>query len=141
MKVEVTKDDIVELQQNGAQFLDGIHGGFIVGKSHSEGGIKVLTNEGDSFYTGECEFEGGEYLMNPWATELYKERLMEINAYKGELVELRIEDIEKLCKTLPVTHDYSMILISNYPQMIINKVAASFYLQELDDLNTSTLPE
>lgn len=136
MKIEVTKDDFIELQNEGAEFLDGIHGGYIIGRSHAEGGVKVLTSDNDAFYTGEYEFEGGEYLVNPWATEKFRNRLEEINQYKGPMIEVKEKDIKCLKKVLSIKHEYSMILIANFPQFIINKYATSKYLSELDDINS-----
>ena len=136
MKVEVTKEDFDELRQEGAEFLDGIHGGYIIGPSHAEGGVKVLTLDNDTFYTGEYEFEGGEYIVNPWATDKFHSRLVEINQYKGSEMLIKREDLVCLRKVLPIKHEYSMILISNFPQFIINKKATSVFLKELDDINS-----
>lgn len=136
MRIEVTKEDFAELRQEGAEFLDGIHGGYIMGPSHAEGGVRVLTLDNDTFYTGEYEFEGGEYLVNPWATEKFRIRLEEINQYKGIARLVRDKDIACLRKVLPIKHEYSMILISNFPQFIINKIATSIFLEELDEINS-----
>lgn len=125
MKIEVTKEDIISLKQEGADFLDGIHGGYIIGNSHAEGGVRVMTYDKDVFYTNEYEFEGGEYLINPWATKKFSTRLEEINQYKGPMIEVKEEDIKCLKKVLSIKHEYSMILIANSPQFIINKYATS----------------
>jgi len=136
MKIEVTKEDFLCLMNEGATFLDGIHGGFVIGRRHSEGGIKILHEENGSFYCGELEIEGGEYIVNPIATTKFKDRLAEINSYKGEYKELTIEDTKKLSNVLNTNHPYDMILLANYSQYIINRAATSKYIKELDKMNS-----
>ncbi|AEI46901.1 hypothetical protein [Runella slithyformis] len=54
-------------------------GGLILGPSHNEGGVNVFRWENDEFPIV-AEFEGWEYLANPFFTAQYSQQLEAINS-------------------------------------------------------------
>lgn len=122
--------------------FDGTRGGLVLGDRHTEGGIKgIRASEVDKEYEVVFEMEDGEYLMNAPATIKYKERFDEINAYKSFEPEISEERIQSLYRVMDNRGKKGIIIISGYPQYIINRNATAMYLEELDKMNQEALEE
>ena len=83
-----------------------------------------------------AEIQHAEFVMSPYATYLYEDRLNEINADKSSNNILTINDIRSL-KRVHFTGDTSMVVISmaTGPQYIINDKSTAKYINELEEMN------
>ena len=114
-----------------------VKGGLILGRRHSEGGIKMMQIvNGEVYRIG--EMEGGEYLINCFATKNYVGRLEEINNYYCDADSDIPEEEIKNCRhyIIPPGH---WIIVSAQPFMIVNRAATKKHLNELDEINESTV--
>jgi hypothetical protein len=74
----LTKEEFYGLLINGFA-LDARLGGYIVGRSHEEGGIKCFTEINEQFELI-AEIEGGEYIINGGCAEEFEEQLRALNS-------------------------------------------------------------
>ena len=117
--------------------IDITLGGLVLGNRHSEGGIQVMQFTGDRFFHL-CEIEGGEFLVNYFATKKNLERLAEINSYTSS----DDEDIaESTLDGIPV---YSVppghwVLLRTPLITVIRRSATKKYLSELTAINESAI--
>ncbi len=124
------------VKENG--YMDITYGGLVIGRNHGkEGGILFAApTENADKYKLVAEIQHGEYVMSPFATLLYKDRLVEINNDKSSNYRLTIDDIRKL-KNVFFLGDTSMILTTAAiaPQYVINDRSTAKYLLELETIN------
>lgn len=140
-KVRLTEFQVISYGKMWGLF-DGTRGGLVLGKRHSEGGIRgIRESEVEKEYDVVFEMEGGEYLMNAMATIKYKKRLEEINAYRQEEPEISDERIQSLHRCMDNRDSDGLIIISKYPHYIVNRNATAKYLEELDKMNQDALEE
>ena len=90
-----------------------------------------------------AEMEGYEYLLNPFSSEIYKEKIKEVNDYQ----EVIFEEFEKyLPKENVLKVDCNPILIdgvaftkwiavTDYSHWIVNKFSTKYHLPQLDKMN------
>lgn len=120
---------------------DGSVGGYVIGNSHDEGGIKVVRETGTKgIYELILEMEGDEYIMNAMATIKYKDRLDKINAFKKTVPSIEYNQLNDLSNVIAVKN-MGMIVVSKWDQYIINKYATAKYIEELDRMNKEALDE
>lgn len=117
--------------------IDITLGGLVLGNRHSEGGIQVMQFTGNRFYHM-CEIEGGEFVVNHFATKSNAAHLMEINKYANgddedipasELVGIPVYEV-------PSGH---WVLLRAPSMAIIRRTATKKYLSELTRINESTI--
>lgn len=137
----ITEDDLVAYVDMYGLY-DGSVGGLVKGNRHKDGGVKVIReSEEPNMYEAVLEMEDGEYLLNAMATEKHLKRLKEINEYKRVEPEISDERISNVSNVIRLRHSMSLIILSNYPQCIINRNATAKYLEELDKMNREALEE
>lgn len=113
--------------------IDASKGGLVIGPRHSEGGIKMILLENDSInFVG--EMEGGEFLINTFASQKFHKRLFEINSYKGEY-----QPINETISVRKIIVPKGGMIILGGPQTIIKRSATSKYLNELQEINETTI--
>ncbi len=131
--VELPKTFVAFLYNNG-MIVDGVRGGLVLGDRHSAPteGIPLLLIDHGRFYCN-GKMEGGEYLVNCFATSEKIDRLEEINTFRQEDDEIAPEDIATVRHiNVPYGH---WLLISAGASRIINRGATKKHLKELDEIN------
>ena len=112
-------------------------GGLVLGDRHSEGGIQVMQFQGNRIFHI-CEIEGGEFIINHFATKANLARLKEINGYTGgddkDLAAHELADTPVF--EVPSGH---WALLRAQSMSIIRRSAAKRYLHELAEINESTI--
>mgnify|MGYP003628204877 CR=1 FL=1 len=115
--------------------FDGTNGGLVLGNSHLNGGIHLLSfiNQKTIEYVG--EMEGWEYLTSPFNGididnfEKFKELNEKTrNTNRNTKTEFRIP---KKCKILDLRNIAVPFLLINNQQAIINRFASKKHIQEL----------
>lgn len=123
--------------------IDGTKGGFLIGQPHSNDGIPVLTKFSDG-YRLTSEFEGQEYLLNPGATQEFRNHLDSINQF--DLDKLTIskpkEDITNVtilnCKTdSPHFKSKMLLLDARGSQYVINRYSTWKNYKKLEEMNNA----
>ncbi|WP_438423992.1 hypothetical protein [Aquimarina macrocephali] len=112
-------------------------GGFVFGKNHDEGGIKIIEPYfGKKEYYVSIEMEGNEYLTDFTKNENILNEFKLINKdYKPKWRE-EIE-IPKKCKIIDTTKlETQCILIEQTPRMIINCYATNKHLEKIISLDS-----
>lgn len=114
-----------------------IKGGLVLGDRHSEEGIKIMQITGDTVY---CvgEMEGGEYIINCFATEEHLDRIIQINDDNSGEVEDIPQDIVRGIRHYHIPSGH-WVIKSALNQAIINRSATKKYLEELNEINESTM--
>jgi hypothetical protein len=74
----LTKEEFLGLLQEGFA-IDARLGGYVVGQSHEEGGIKCFIETEQGFELI-AEIEGGEYIINGGGTSEFESQLASLNA-------------------------------------------------------------
>jgi hypothetical protein len=128
-------------------FVEAPKGGLILGPAHSEGGIKAVRESSPDKYVCFCEVEGWEFLMNPYATAKYQERITQINnEFKDQIEYFEEYDIDPDIHTLDVRkvkingETISKVLFfGKYSQYVVNKASTKKYLLELQSMNLEFL--
>ena len=121
-------------------------GGLVIGRKHSEGVIEFLFPIDEDFKSFEWSMtiEGGEFIVNDYATTLYADRIREINSYMGDEEYITVNDID-LLETLDniiYVGDTDRVIISAMPVVsIINHSATRKYLYELIEINNKAKEE
>jgi len=115
------------------KIVDISSGGLIVGNRHSSGGIKIIHEDlstGKYGITG--EMEGGEFVMNCFATSANTKRLAEINYFYNSIdgIDGEVPGIRQ--HIIPSGH---FVIMSAYQQAVINRAATQKYLAELVEMN------
>lgn len=136
-------DILNDLYTRNATITDVRRGGLVLGASHDDGGIpmiSVVCINGIETLWCVGEMQGMEFIMNPKATGKYCKTLEEINAFKEDA---KIEDVNVVNN-----HDYTVYeiekggaVLMDPSQMIINKNASLHYLHQLNILNLHLLHE
>lgn len=117
--------------------IDASQGGLIKGASHLQGGIYILQiRNGEVGVIG--NMEGGEYVVNAFASEKYPKRLEEINSFRKPGNIINPDIIANDVRTIVVPRD-CFLLFSSASQVIINKEATSEYLKEINSINESCI--
>ena len=131
---KLEKDAIDYISQHGG-FIDATPGGLVIGKTHGEGGVMVVSpnKDGESIDIV-AEIEHGEYIMCPKATKEYKNRLSEINSDNDFNGSINIDDI-RLKSVLFTGKTFATIIVMGEEQYIINSKSTAKYLDELERLN------
>lgn len=122
--------------------LDTSPGGLLIGPSHKEDGIQVIDIVGDEFCWF-AEFEGWEYIVNPFGSTEYHNELETINLLTEELPNFfETYEIPEGIKTIdcrPVIIQNARftkwLIKGNLPQWIINRESSKKYLQRLNEIN------
>jgi len=134
------------------QIIDGSKGGLILGNTHAEGGIKVIRQySNEELYEVIAEFEGWEYILNPFTTSKECEILTKINSEfvgsKETFLEFEIPEGVDILDTRTAFEKRKdlnkLILLGQYSQFIINKFSTKKHLTLLNELNRKgnvTLP-
>ena len=116
-------------------FIDARPGGLVVGKTHAEGGIMIISpNEDGETIDIVGEMEHGEYIMSPEATQKHKARLSEINSDNNFNGYINVDSI-RLKSVLFTGKTFAAIVLTDGEQYIINSKSSAKYLDELDKLN------
>lgn len=123
--------------------VDATGGGIAMGRKHSEGGIPVYCacDKEGYFFQQICEIEGGEYVLNPYATFLYRDRIAEINSDSCEDRFLSYDEISDVSNILDIGYTKKVLVFPNAKVAIINHASTTKYLHELDDLNSKAKAE
>jgi hypothetical protein len=113
------------------------HGGLIIGKFHTEGGVHVLTPYNNGFkYV--CEMEGYEYIVNPTSTIENKEFLNHINYsvnHDKESNPIKF-NVPRRIRTIDLrTLKFDLIIIPNGELYITNRTATEKYMDKIDEIN------
>ena len=131
------------LNKENVELISGIRGGLVLGRSHLQGGIQIFNEYGQAIYptgglirTRQCEMQGGEYVLNPFATTKHIKRINEINdSVKDKfLTPIFIKTSAKHiidCRKIPNVLFY----VETSGQFIINRQATINHLEELDFIN------
>lgn len=130
--LEIELREVLELAAQN-KIVDISSGGLIVGNRHSNGGIKIIHKDiatGKYGITG--ELEGGEFVMNCFATSTNMERLDEINNFYNSIdgIDGEVPGIRQ-----HIIPDGHFVIMSKYSQAIINRAATQKYLAELVEIN------
>jgi hypothetical protein len=142
-KLLLTLTDLEPLVQ-AKKIVDGTRGGLILGNLHSEGGIKVIRQyQNEELYEVIAEFEGWEYILNPYATYKECELLTKINSefvgFKETFREYEIPTDIDILDTRATSGEgkdlNKLILLGEYSQFIINKHSTKKHLHLLNELN------
>lgn len=123
--------------------IDGTKGGLLLGQPHSNGGIKFLMRYADG-YRLMGEFEGQEYLLNPGATQCYRDNLKQLNQYNKDIL-LGLSEPTEFdgitiidCRTNDKLFKSKIVLLdARSSQYIINKYSTRRHLKTLEELNSS----
>lgn len=112
-------------------------GGLVLGDRHSEGGIQVMQFQRDRIFHI-CEIEGGEFIINHFATKANLARLKEINSYTGG------DDKDLAAHELANTPVFEVpsghwVLLRAPSMSIIRRSATKRYLRELTEINESAI--
>jgi len=121
-------------------------GGLLIGPPHKDGGIQVI-GVVDDRVCWLAEFEGGEYLINPFGSKSHHSELEIINK-PVSLVEYNLYrdfDIPRYITTM----DCSSVMIDDVsivkwllkgilPQWIINRCGTKKHLYRLEEINRTT---
>lgn len=130
--LEIEKDILAELVQQN-KIVDISKGGLVVGNRHTDGGIKIIQEDLSTGRYGIVgEMEGGEFVINSFATSKYLKRIEEINdsINTTDGIDGEVPDIRQYI--IPAGH---FVIKSAYPQVIINRAATQKYLDELVEMN------
>lgn len=111
-------------------------GGLVVGPSHFWGGIFFYTQK-DSLFECCGELEGGEFVVNPISTQMYHNRLTEINEDYTNSVKLSSRAINEY-RTTKINNNKKQALWITGEVYIINKVSTAKYYEELCEINYLT---
>lgn len=130
--LEIELREVLELVAQN-KIVDISSGGLIVGNRHSNDGIKLIHED---IATGKYgiigEMEGGEFVMNCFATDQFYSRIEEINSYYNtfEGIDVEIPGIRQ-----HIIPDGHFAIMSACQQAIINRAATQKYLAELVEMN------
>lgn len=116
------------------KLVDARYGGLVLGRRHSDGGVKMLKPlSGNTF--GLCEMEGGEFLTCSSFVSHHLDYLQQANSYFDENEGLSDDYDGHLFNIIrPLSSPYLLIL-SDSDQFIINRSATKKYLHDLDRIN------
>lgn len=131
----VTANEFVPLLLAG-WIIDGRNGGLIVGRSHADGNIIMISHcetSGDYKLIGFVE--GQEFILNRVATAKHFDRLTEINSDQSPC-DFSIETTpeSRIIHTTASPHD-RFLLVDYSQQYIINRNATRRHFAELERLN------
>lgn len=130
--LEIELREVLELAAQN-KIVDISSGGLIVGNRHSNGGIKIIHKDLETGKFGITEeMEGGEFVMNCFATDQFSVRLEAINNYYNisEGIDGEVQGIRQ-----HIIPDGHFVIMSAYPQAVINRAATQKYLAELIEMN------
>ncbi|GAB7087574.1 hypothetical protein [Marinifilum fragile] len=142
-KILYTLSDLEPLIE-ARQIIDGTKGGLILGNSHTKGGIKVIRQyKNEKLFEVIAEFEGWEYILNPYATYHEYELITKINSeFKGSKEKFQEYEIPRDIDILDTRATdkerkdlNKLILLGRYSQFIINKHSTKKHLHFLNQLN------
>jgi len=138
-KAFYTKTDIASMIEEGL-VVDGSAGGLVLGRSHHEGGIRMLFLMED-YYTNDMEIEGYEYIMNSAVLSTYESYFDFINQPVEHFVDKNFEDynpdekIKKIdCRLLVGS---KAIAIGPHKFGIVNRSSTKGFLKTLKDMDDS----
>lgn len=135
-------DEIEEYKSLGLT-IDGTKGGFLLGKLHEDGGIQMLFKYTDG-YRLRGEVEGGEYLINSEASNLFMSELKNINnierdepIYFGR--EIDLTNITKIdCRVNNDKFSSKFLLVDEHNHWcIVNIYSTIRYINRLENINTN----
>ena len=132
------KYSVAQMQEyiNQGRAIDATMGGFILGRSHDEGGIYFWVKKGD-FYSLEGEVEGYEYILNFGATSFFKESTKRFHEYEKHKQEFKEYLPLPHVKVLDTRHEIEpkFLLVDDNEFSIINKHSTKGYLNTIDKMN------
>ncbi len=118
---------------------NGVRGGLVLGVLHSEGGIHlVYFNPNTESFIYHAEIEGGEFISPPLLSNEMIKMYEEINnRIKFDFNDKKIDlEIPENCDIINTENKKNaIILISEYPHFIINRLVTKTYINELIELN------
>ncbi len=135
----LSKEEFSGLLKEGFA-IDGRLGGYVVGRSHEEGGIKcfIETDEGFELI---AEIEGGEYIINGGGAAEFEKELASLNA---------LYDTESSLEEPVCISEYTCVYNTKGTQekilwvsgggFIMNKYATRKYFQLIEKINFSSNP-
>lgn len=116
--------------------FNGEKGGFVLGNSHSYGGIHLIQmnfEKKNVKYVG--EMEGFEYLSSPIKSELQKAEWFEINKLTPKIEHLEELIIPKNLNVIDTRNiEVPVILVSIYEQFIVNKKSSIKYIEKIIEI-------
>lgn len=131
---------VEELAMIGCIAVEG--NGLIIGKKHSEGGIKFYLpydSSGSEFILS-GEMEGGEYVTGLSSMHTHMDQLEAINSYQIDSGYITEEEFKSI-KELPI-YDLSktnkVLVFAHKPICIINHCATKKYIKELVALDKAS---
>ncbi|GAB3997721.1 hypothetical protein GCM10028807_43470 [Spirosoma daeguense] len=137
--------EFVKFLADNDLILESPRGGLLLGPSHEEGGIQVI-----AFANKECfwidQYQGWEYLMNPFATQSNQEELQQINtsspqnglSFEPYEVSANITTLD--CRPVMI-HGFPFakwLLVGGVEQQLITREATKQHLDHLNSINEST---
>lgn len=136
-----TNDTVNEYLKNDLA-IDGTTGGLILGPSHADGGIYILANYGYGYYLI-AEYEGFEFLLNPFAKKKHSNYFDLYNRYNEDKTESFDEyvpdDSIKIIDTrIEKNNDFNskfIILDIRGQCELFNKYSTRIYLAQLNRAN------
>lgn len=135
----LSKEEFSGLLKEGFA-IDARLGGYVVGRSHEEGGIKcfIETDEGFELI---AEIEGGEYIINGGGAAEFEKELASLNA---------LYDTESSLEEPVCISEYTCVYNTKGTQekilwvsgggFIMNKYATRKYFQLIEKINFSSNP-
>lgn len=115
--------------------IDARSGGLVLGRTHEEGGISCIAESGGKFNVI-CRVEGGDFIVNGKANLKHQDRLQEIHEASKflttELTDYQLNDKSLIYNTFASQPKFLWITGSEF---IMNKNAASAYIEELEEIN------
>jgi hypothetical protein len=120
--------------------IDARTGGYVIGRSHEEGGIKCVVEIEEGFQVV-AEIEGSEFVINAHAATLYKEDIDVLNSDFDTSVNL--EDpiqISKYTSVYNTSGTYEKVLWLPLNCYIVNRYATHKYFEVLEKLNFLSNP-
>lgn len=137
---EIPKERFRFLVENDL-IVDGTSGGLLLGPSHDDGHLLVITEQFNIYYLY-AYVEGWEYLMKPSKTKMHLEELKIINkpinvGFKEYEIPENISILDCRDKIINGVREKTYLLISlpPYSQFIVNKRSTKKYLDRLEQLN------
>ncbi|MDO1450403.1 hypothetical protein Q0590_29275 [Rhodocytophaga aerolata] len=135
----LTKEEFLGLLKE-AFAIDARLGGYVVGRSHEEGGIKcfIETEEGFELI---AEIEGGEYIINGGGASQFEKELASLNAmYASEPASAESLAISEYSTVYNTRGSQEKLLWVSGGGFIMNKYATRQYFQIIEKINFSSNP-
>jgi hypothetical protein len=135
----LTKEEFIGLLIEGYA-IDARLGGYVVGRSHEEGGIKCFI-ETDQGFELIAEIEGGEYIINGGGASEFENELASLNALydadSSQEIPLPISEHTTVYNTKATQEKLLWVSGGGF---IMNKYATHKYFQIIEKINFVSNP-